>query len=150
MKKVSSLILALCCAIVVSAQTPNAKTEKEAVITPSAVKKAFEKKFPKATKVIWGMEDATEYEAEFMFNGNELSANFKADGSWVETEKEIKSSEFPKAVSNAIKKSYPHYTIKEAVKTESAKLGKFYEAELVNGKDKIGVAYKEDGTPVKE
>jgi len=51
------------------------------VIVPEAVKAAFTKKFPNATNIKWGKEDAKEYEAEFKNNNISIAANFAADGS---------------------------------------------------------------------
>ncbi len=118
--------------------------------TPTAVTSAFNKKFPTATKVKWGKEGAKEWEAEFTFEGNHLSANFAEDGKWLETEKEIKVTDLPKAVTAAINSKYPGYTITEADKTETAKHGTIYEADLKKEKEKKEVAFKEDGTPVVE
>jgi hypothetical protein len=121
-----------------------------ALTPPKAVKDAFEKKYPTATKITWGKEGAKEWEAEFTFEGSKISANFNEDGSWVETEKEIKAADLPTAVATAIKSSYPGWSIVEADKTETAKHGTIYEADLKKGSAKKAVAYKEDGTFVKE
>ena len=117
---------------------------------PKAVKAAFEKKFPNSTNVKWGKEAPKEWEAEFTFEGNKISANFAEDGAWLETEKQIKSAELPKDVAAAIKAKYPGWKIAEADKTETAKNGTIYEADLKNGAKKKSTAFKEDGTPVKE
>lgn len=117
---------------------------------PAAIQKAFEQKFPKATKVTWGRENQKEWEAGFTFNGGKLSANFTNDGAWVETEKEITVSEFPKAVTDAIQKKYPGWKITEADRTETAKNGLIYEADIKSGMHKKEVAFKEDGTAVTE
>lgn len=121
-----------------------------AITPPAAVKMAFEKKFPNATKVTWGKEVAKEWEAAFTFEGNKISANFGEDGTWLETEKEIKAADLPKAVSAAIKLKYPGWAIIEADKTETSKHGTIYEADQKSGTKKKAVAFKEDGTPVKE
>jgi hypothetical protein len=117
---------------------------------PAAVQKAFEKKFPNATNISWGKENTKEWEAEFTFDGDKISANFAEDGTWLETEKEINAAGLPKAVAEAISLKYPGWTIIEADKTESSKHGTIYEADLKKGKEKKSVAFKEDGTAVKE
>ena len=117
---------------------------------PEAVKKAFNTKYPNITDVKWDKENAKEWEAEFTMNGNKLSANFMEDGTWVETEQVITADQLPKAVADAIKKAYPDWKIKEADKTETAKNGLIYEADLKLGSKKKEVAFKEDGTPVAE
>src|SRR5438128_2594677 len=137
MKRIIIIAIMLTSTGAVIAQTPAAQTQsqpaKKKLTAPAAVQKAFEQKFPKATKVNWGKENATEWEAEFMLDGNELSANFSADGKWVETERKIKVSELPKAVAAAIQKQYPGWKISDAAKTESAKDGIFYEAQVKSG-----------------
>ena len=117
---------------------------------PAAVKKTFVQKFPTATNVHWGKENDKEWEAEFKQNGVKLSANFTNAGEWVETEKEITYSELPKPVTEAIKKQFPNWKITEMDKTETAKFGTIYEADLKSGKQKKAVAFKDDGTTVNE
>ena len=117
---------------------------------PTTVMKSFEKKFPTATKVSWGKEGAKEWEAEFTLDGNKISANFGLDGKWLETETEIPIKSLPKGVTDAITSKYPGWVIKEADKTETAKHGLIYEADIKSGSQKKEVAYKEDGTPVVE
>lgn len=119
--------------------------------TPNAaVLKTFNEKFPTATDVKWGMETKTEFEADFKVDGKSISANFAADGSWLETEMQIPVSELPKPVADAIQKQYPGFQILEADKTETAKHGTIYEADIKSGSIKKALAYKEDGTTVIE
>ena len=121
-----------------------------AVAPPIAVQKAFEQKFPKATKVSWGKENRKEWEAEFSLGGNKISANFANDGTWLETERTIAVSELPKAVSESINKAYPAWKITETEKTESLSKGIIYEAEIKSGLHKKEISLKEDGTLIKE
>ncbi|MEP7171819.1 MAG: PepSY-like domain-containing protein [Bacteroidota bacterium] len=117
---------------------------------PEKVIKSFTAKFPDATSIKWGKENATEWEAEFTLNGSKISANFTADGAWVETEQVILISQLPKAVTDAIQKQYPNWKITEADKTETAKHGTIYEADIKSGTQKKALAFKEDGSTVKE
>jgi hypothetical protein len=118
---------------------------------PAAVQKSFEKKFPGVAKVNWGKEGPGEWEAEFTFEGAEISANFAEDGTWLETEKEIRIDEIPKVVVEAINKKYPGWRVVEADRTETLKHGTIYEADLKKkGEGKKSVAFKGDGTPVVE
>src|SRR5258708_25069907 len=104
---------------------------------PAAVKNAFTAKYPAATNVKWGKENAKEYEAEFKLNNNSVSANFGLDGSWVETESVIPVSSLPAAVSAAIRAKYPGASITLAEKTEQPGNKVFYEVSIkVNGKKK--------------
>lgn len=117
---------------------------------PAKVQKAFAGKFPSASKISWGKENKTEWEAEFTLDGSKISANFSDDGAWVETEKEIPASQLPMAVAEAIQKQYPGWKITEADKTETAKNGTIYEADVKSGKMKKSLAFKDDGTAVIE
>lgn len=117
---------------------------------PSEVKKAFDFKFPKATNVKWEKENAKEWEASFLTNGEKVSANFSIDGSWVETEKSIKISELPKAVIQTEQKKFPGWKLVGAEKTETAKNGLIYETIITSGTHKKEIAFKENGTPVVE
>jgi hypothetical protein len=121
-----------------------------AITPPEAVKKAFEKKFPTASSIAWSKENAKEWEAEFTFEGNKISTNFGEDGTWLETEQEIKASDLPKAVLDAIKLKYQGWTISEADKTETPKLGTIFEVDLKKGTEKKSAAFKTDGTSVAE
>ena len=104
---------------------------------PPAVSKAFSNKYAGATNVKWGKENAKEYEAEFKLNGNSVSANFGADGSWVETETVIKVTDLPAAIVAAIKKNYPGAVITVAEKLEEPGDKLLYETVIkVNGKKK--------------
>lgn len=117
---------------------------------PDAVKKAFAKKFPTATQVSWGKESAKEWEADFIFEGSKISANFLQDGTWVETEKEIKGASLPKAVLAAVKSKYKDWKIVEADLTETAKNGTIYEVDLKKGLKSKSLAFKENGTIIIE
>ncbi len=121
-----------------------------AATPPASVQKAFITKFPSATKVSWGKEGSKEWEAEFTFEGSNISANFAENGTWLETERKIKVVDLPKGVAAAIKKTYADWTITEADKTETSKHGLIYEVDLKKGTNKKEAAFKEDGTPVAE
>jgi hypothetical protein len=111
-----------------------------------AAKKAFAAKFPNATNVKWGKENANEYEAEFKLNGQPVSANFKLDGSWVETESSIAVTDLPSAITNAIKAKYPGTVLNKAEKVEMSGGKIVYETVVkVNGKKKE-IEINPDGT----
>ena len=116
---------------------------------PEAVKNAFATKFPTATNVSWGKENSKEYEAEFKMNNTSVSANFGADGSWVETETTIAETDLPAAVINAIHAKFPGGKITRAEKLEKPGDKTFYETVTkVNGKSKE-VEMNPDGSVVK-
>ncbi len=116
---------------------------------PAVVKAAFAKKFAGATAVEWGKENAKEYEAEFKLNGKSVSANFLADGSWVETEMEIPVTELPAAAATAVKTKHPGATILKVYKIDNAKGDLTYEAEIKTGNKKQEMILKADGTIIK-
>ena len=87
---------------------------------PAAVVNAFKAKFPSATDVKWGKENATEWEAEFSAAGKTSSANFKDDGTFLETETAIPAAEIPSAAMEYIHQNKPGATIKETARIEYA------------------------------
>lgn len=102
---------------------------QDAKNVPAGVQSAFESKFPAAKKVKWEKESESEWEAEFTKAGKEYSANFLTDGSWVETEYEIKKSEIPSLVQKTLDGEFAGYEVEEAEVSETID-GKLYEFEL--------------------
>ncbi len=118
------------------------------LVPPQAVVDAFQKKFPTATKVKWEKENATEYEANFLMDKMEYSANFKEDGTWMETEMEVAYSTLPDAVKTAFEKQVN----KKA--TEASKIVKtgnitLYEVEYKDGMKKKEIIFNTDGSLAK-
>ncbi len=99
---------------------------------PAAVKVSFVKKYPGLTTK-WEKEDG-KYEASFKQNGNTMSAMFEPNGTFTESETEIKVSELPASIAAYVKEHYKGKTIKGAAKITSADGVVSYEA-VVNGKD---------------
>jgi uncharacterized membrane protein YkoI len=93
---------------------------------PTAVISAFNQKFTQVTGLKWGKEKNGEWEAEFDQKGMEMSANFTADGKWVETETEIQFTDLPTPVQAALKGK----KVKEAAKILKADGTTVYEAEV--------------------
>ena len=121
----------------------------QSIKVPDVVKTAFSAKYPAATNVKWGKENAKEYEAEFKLNNNAVSANFGLNGSWVVTESVIPVEELPAAVKTAVNTKYPGAAITMAEKTEQPGNKIMYEVSVnVNGKKK-SMELKPDGTPGK-
>ncbi|MCB0520025.1 MAG: PepSY-like domain-containing protein [Lewinellaceae bacterium] len=117
---------------------------------PAAVQSAFKAKFADVQKAKWEMEDEGEWEAEFKMNGKEMSANFKADGTWLETETEIKTADLPQAVKDAIAAQFSGYKMEEASLVETPDMAAAYEVELEKGETTIEALFKADGTLVKQ
>jgi len=104
---------------------------------PGAVKTAFTNKFSGASDVKWEKENKTELEATFKINNNDVSANFKLDGSWVETETTIPFNQLPAAVTNAVNTKFPGAVYGRTEKIEKPGNKIFYEVNItLNGKKK--------------
>ncbi len=119
------------------------------VNVPEKVKASFEQKFKNAGEVEWEQEENNKWEAEFEMDEKEMSATFDGNGSWLETETEIESSEVPQAVVDAATKKFPGYKIKEWELIEKPEQT-IYEAEMKgeNG-EKIKVQFDKNGTGLK-
>ena len=115
---------------------------------PEAVSEAFSRKFPDAKNVKWGRESKTEWEASFIFNNGEASANFNAAGEWLETEIVIPVSDLPEAVVKAIEMKDQGGKIVGAAAIEKADTEIVYEADIKIGIRKKEVFYKPDGSIV--
>lgn len=116
---------------------------------PEKAKNAFTQKFPDAKKVKWSKEDKNVWEAEFKMDGKEYSANFTTEGSWKETEYEIKKSDIPPAVKESLDKEFAGYKMEEAEISETAD-GKVYEFELEKDQTNMEVAISPEGKVVKK
>jgi hypothetical protein len=117
--------------------------------TPSAVKSTFAKKFPNAKSVEWEKENDSEWEAEFKINEVEYSANFSNDGTWKETEHEIKESELPNAVKNTLDNQFGDYKVEEVELIETPEFSG-YEIELEKGEETIELAIDNSGKVLKK
>ena len=132
--------------MIVAQSCAQTTAEKE---VPAKVKTTFSQKFPNAKRVKWDKESETEWEAEFKLNGKEYSANFASDGTWKETEYEIKESEIPLEVKNTIDNEFAGYEIDEVEISETTE-GKIFEFELEKGKTEMEVAIYPNGKIVKK
>jgi len=103
--------------------------------TPDAVKTAFTKAYPGATKVKYEKEDGN-YEVSFVMKGNEGSVIYNAKGVMQESEQEMKVTELPAIIATYMKEHYKGVTVKGAAKITKADGSVNYEA-AVKGKDLI-------------
>lgn len=141
--KMKTKIIMLLCAAFMSKAVFAQKISSAKV--PAAVISAFKTKFPTLAKPSWEMESDNVYEAEFKLNGGEVSSNFDQSGKWLETETEIKISDLPLTVQNALKKDFADFKIEEASKIERTKEGNCFEAEIKKGSETFDVLYTPDG-----
>jgi hypothetical protein len=135
MKKIITVIC-LFASIAVTAQK---------AVAPDAVKAAFAKAYPGATKVKWEKENGN-YEVSFVDKGNEISAIYNANGVLQEAEQEMKASELPAGVISYMKDHYKGITVKGGAKIIKAGGSINYEA-AIKGKD---VIFDTNGKFIKE
>lgn len=136
MKKIL-LALALTVTVAVIAQKTG--------VAPDAVKTAFTKAYPGATKIKWEKEDGN-YEVSFTLNGQEGSALYDPRGGLVESEQEMKVTDLPAVVTAYLKEHYKGVKVKGAAKITKAGGTVNYEAEI-KGKD---VLFDANGKFLKE
>jgi hypothetical protein len=117
----------------------------QSVKVPTAVKSAFKAKFPTATNVKWGKENAKEFEANFKLNATTMSASFDAKGNWTETETQIAATALPDPVTTAIKNKYPGAVITKGDKIERPSKT-LYEANVKVNNKKMEVILTPEGT----
>ncbi len=134
MKKSVFMVAVLAVSIIACAQTP-----------PSSVLNNFNSKFPGATKVKWNQEEENEWEAEFKLNGNELSASFDNEGTWLETETDIKETDLPTVVKTKLTTNYWGYEMQEIEKIEKPGFSGF-EIAIEKGEEELEIQINPDGT----
>jgi len=146
MKKIS-IFIALCLTIgMLSCQEKNDEKEKNKV--PEAVVLTFQKKYPGENDPDWEMDEHGYWESHFKIDGEKYRADFNSNGSWVETENDIKSENLPEAILKVIKEKYSDEEITEVEHVTSAKKGEFYDVEFKQkGKNK-DVEFREDGIEI--
>jgi Putative beta-lactamase-inhibitor-like, PepSY-like len=64
---------------------------------PADVTDAFAARYPHAQRVSW-KDELTDFEAQFLLNGYEMSAEFNGKGEWQNSEKKIKFEDLPAEV----------------------------------------------------
>lgn len=111
---------------------------------PKQVTDNFSKKFAGASKVKWGMEDETEWEAEFKMDGKEMSASFDKEGKWMATEAEISEKDLPANVLKAVNTAYAGWKMKEIKSIETPDF-KGYEIGIEKGKEELEIQVTTDG-----
>lgn len=102
---------------------------------PVAVKSAFTKAYPAATKVKYEKEDG-QYEVTFVDKGNEMSVIYNANGVLQESEHEMKISSLPPAAAAYMKEHYKGIPVKGAAKITKTDGSINFEA-AIKGKDVI-------------
>ncbi|MBT2161282.1 PepSY-like domain-containing protein [Zobellia barbeyronii] len=143
MKKIKVLGAVLIAAVIGSGLYSFSTTED----VPQKVKDAFAKKFPAVKKVKWEKESDTEWEGEFKMKGTDFSANFLEDGTWQETEHEIKKKAIPANVKTTLDTEFLGYKIEEVEISETQE-GSVYEFELEMGEEELEIVIDTNGKVV--
>jgi len=114
---------------------------------PEKVRSAFESRYPDTYVYEWEYKRKSGfYEAEFMYKGIRHEACFTDEGVWIATEKELKKSDLPEAVLNALEKSaYGDWKVDEVTMHESEKIPVVYEIEVKKGKRELDLYFFPDG-----
>jgi len=112
---------------------------------PAAVKKSFSAKYPGVAHPSWEKENG-QYEASYKKDDQSMSATFKSDGTFTESELDIRISELPAAATKYMNEHYKGIEIKEASKITKANGSINYEA-AIKGKD---VIFDTNGQFIKE
>ncbi len=133
MKKSLFFIAALTFGLFACAQNP-----------PKNVADNFNQKFKNASKVKWGQEEKTEWEAEFKMDGKEMSASFDNAGKWLSTETKISKKALPENAMKAVTAAYNGWDIEEVESIEKPDL-KGYELEIEKGKKELEIVVTSDG-----
>ena len=141
MKKIFFTVLLLICILT----TGFAKSKM-----PIAVTSAFNQKFPNATNVKWDKENAHEYEAEFVWNSVNYSANFSDNGEWLETESPSSFNQLPEKVKAEFNKLHKGLKVKSVSKIDTSKRKTIFEIEIMKGVRIVELFYSEDGMETKE
>jgi hypothetical protein len=120
-------------AVILTTSSFGQKTSKDNV--PQSVQDALKKSFPNAQVEKWEKENQN-FEAEFDFNKEEMSALFSPEGKLIETEVDIAIGDLPAPIVNYVSKNLSGKKIKEASKITNSAGNVSFEAE-VGGKDYI-------------
>ena len=116
---------------------------------PTKIQDAFNAKFPNAKFIKWDKENDSEWEAEFKVDGVEHSANFSENGTWKETEFEIKKNQLPPAVKETLERDFSGYEIESAEMTETPELIA-YEVEIEKGEETMEVVIDGNGKVIRK
>ncbi len=143
--KIYLIVIAIFCLYTTAIMGQKIKVDQ----VPKNVIAEFQKKFPKAEKSEWEMENA-DYEVNFKINKIEWSAKFDKAGKLLEAEQEIKVSELPQIVKQSIEKEFPGGKIDEAEKATLSDNKIVYEVEVKKSKKIFEVQISVDGKILKK
>ena len=147
--KLHHVITLLFCFLLIAAPCIAQDTGKAEL--PATVKSSFEKIYPGATIAEWKLKKNGAYAIEFTHDGLKREAEFTADGKWLFTEREIKTTEIPEPVSKHLKASeWASWEIDKASELSSPEKEKYYEIKVEQRDNKIYLYYLPDGTLIEK
>ncbi|MDZ4663761.1 MAG: PepSY-like domain-containing protein [Bacteroidota bacterium] len=106
---------------------------------PASIKRSFVERFPTAHDIKWEGNSQSQYEVGFVHEGKDKIAVFLPDGTFKETEIEIKISEVPKRVLKAVGKKYPLSKISFALKIQRSNNTTVYDLEVNTGVEDLDI-----------
>lgn len=121
---------------------------KTLIAVPPAVEKAFAAKYPGTEVRRWERDSQGYWEAKFTRDGVKYRADFREDGSWRETETNIKFRDLPKAVQAAIKRDFSNEKISEIESVDNAERGRFFDVEFKRSGKNKDVEFRPNGQRV--
>ncbi len=110
---------------------------------PAAVRNTVSNKYAQIKKFDWEKQGEF-YQAEFKLNKLEHEVLLDSMGNIVKINEDIRVSDLPAKVSQALQRSYPNYKIDDVervTKDESV----LYKLELKSGETKLEIFYNKDG-----
>ena len=118
-------------------------SEVEQDKTPESVLESFGTMYPNAKEVEWEHDDDT-WEAEFISNEHEVSAEYSETGGWIETETTLHRNEVPSPVVDGIFAKYPNA---EFLKFEEVRGEDFlaYEVDILFEEEEIEILISGSG-----
>ena len=111
------------------------------------VKDSFNGLYPGALVKEWELEKNNIYEVEFTFENHKYEADFKEDGTWLYTERDININEVPISILNNFKISeWSSWKIEEVEEITSPQYDVLFELVLKKENGKSYLYYLPDGT----
>lgn len=101
----------------------------------SSIEEFIQKKYPGARIIEIDREDFGYTDVDIIYNKMLLELLFDKEGVWVRTTQDVRVSELPRVVSDAVLAKYPGYRIDDAEWVETPE-GKWYEIELEDNRDR--------------
>lgn len=112
---------------------------------PAEVQSNFEKKYPGENDPDWEKDKNGNFESTFKIDGKHYRADFKPDGSWVETESSIDKKDLPEAIMKVLKSKFDDFDIVEIEEVQHHSKGFFYDVEIKKDGEKQDVEFSKTG-----